>query len=149
MTNNISSEIDLEWDRISLNPDNMIVSDVLHDALSEYYTETPTKTQRAVVALFSADKSAPVSMRLLRFEQSPAGWALVCVCSTQTAFNIMKKSREDWTHADLKIGSDKIREFIIDKTCFKIDVEIPAVQSANAFECTVIASCLAEQSANT
>lgn len=140
-----SSDAQDEWDRISQNPDNVIVSDVLRDTLSEYYTETPQKTQRAVVSLSTAERSVSVSMRLLRFEQSSRGWALVCACSTQAAFTIMKTSREDWAHADLKIGSDKIRDFVIDKSRFRIEVEMPAVQTTNSFECTVNASCVVEQ----
>lgn len=141
----ISSDPQSEWDRISQNPDNVIVSDVLRDSLSEYYTDAPSKSQRAVVTLISESQNISVPIRLLRLEQAHRGWSLVCACSTQTAYTIMRLSREDWTKLDLKIGNDKIRDFIIDQSCFRIEVEMPAVQTTSAFECTVIASCVVEQ----
>ena len=139
----IMSDAQDEWDRISQNPDNVIVSDVLRDTLADYYAETPTKSQRAVVTLRA--KGQVASMRLMRFEQSPRGWALVCVCSTQTAYTIMRLKRDEWTHADIKIGDDLIRDFKIDTSQFRIEVEVPTVQTANSFECTVNASCVVEQ----
>lgn len=71
-----SSEMQDEWDRISQNPDNVIVSDVLREVLSDYYTEAPTKSQRATVLMRTESQTA--SMKLLRFEQTPHGWALLC-----------------------------------------------------------------------
>ena len=143
----IMSDAQDEWDRISQNPDNVIVSDVLRDTLSDYYTETPSKTQRAVVTLRAEGQVA--SMRLMRFEQSPRGWALVCACSTQTAYSIMRLKRDAWSHADIKIGGDLIRDFKIDASQFRIEVEVPTVQTVNPTECTVIASCVSEQTTNT
>ena len=136
-----------EWDRISQNPDNVIVSDVLRDALSDYYTEAPTKSQRATVLMRTESQTA--SMKLLRFEQTPHGWALVCACSTQTAYTIMRVQRHDWYHVDIKIGADLIRDFKIDPARFRIDIEVPSVQTDNVSECTVIASCGSEQTSNT
>ena len=146
-----SSSIDSqkEWDRISQNPDNVIVSDVLRDSLSHYYTETPTKTQRAVVTLYSETHNLTVLMTLLRLEQSPRGWSLVCVCPTQVAHKVMRAAREDWSHTDLKIGNDKIRDFNVDPSIFRLEIEIPTTQTAGVSECTVIVSCVSEQSTNT
>lgn len=147
----MSSSIDSqkEWDRISQNPDNVIVSDVLRDSLSHYYTETPTKTQRAAVTLHSATHNLTVLLTLIRLEQSSRGWSLVCVCPTQVAHAIMRAAREDWSHADIKIGSDKIREFNVDPSIFRLEIEIPISQTVSVSECTVIVSCVSEQSTNT
>lgn len=143
----MSPDIQDEWERISQNPDNVIVSDVLRDALADYYTETDTKSQRALVSIRSDDQI--LSMNLVRFDQTPLGWTLVCTCSTQAAYSIIRVQRELWSHVSIKIGNEVIRDFKIDMSRFRIDVEVPTMLSVNASECTVIASCVSEQTSNT
>lgn len=143
----MSPDVQDEWERISQNPDNVIVSDVLKDALSDYYTENSTKSQRVIVSIHADDQSA--IMNLVRFEQSPRGWSLICTCSSQTAHSLIRVQRELWSHVVIKIGNDVIRDFKIDMARFRIDVEVSTMQTVNASDCTVIASCVSEQTSNT
>jgi len=138
--------MDDEWDRISQNPDNVIVSDVLRDTLTEYYNETQTKTKRLNVILHSRVNDTSVSMHLHRIEQSHRGWAAVCMCTSQAALTVIRQQLEVWEKLAIKIGSESIRDLEIDTSKLRIEVDLTPT-SANV--CTVIVSCTSEQSTNT
>jgi len=141
-----NTEMEDEWSRISLNPDNVIVSDVLRDTLAEHYSETHTKSKRLNVVLSTQSNDLSVLMQLLRIEQSQRGWAVVCTCPSQTALSVIRQERDVWEKLVLKIGNELIRELEIDTSKLRIEVD---VTPTNHNECTVIVSCSSEQSSNT
>jgi len=90
-----AGSIDSEWDRVSQNPDNMMVSDSLRSILGDILSRPDdTPPARPIASLVGADRSIQVSIS--RIERSRAGCLISGAVSAQDGLSIIQSDSVSW-----------------------------------------------------
>ena len=129
----LENYIDAEWDRISQNPDNMIVSDVLADILPRRNVD-----KSAVVRLQSKRDNRPgPTMQILRAEYLDKGWKITCSASVAVGHEILRAGPNVWSGLEILIGEESVREHQVGNRTMCVSVEFPL---SHETDCTVALS---------
>jgi hypothetical protein len=122
----MSSDVEKdEWARIEKNPNNMIVSDVLKDRLSDEYYEEPTNDGPVKVILSTQDGNSIV-MKLTAVEENPNGWSVIAATTKKNAIKVIKNPNVAWDNLKIAMGKDEVlREFKVEKEKVSLTVSLP------------------------
>lgn len=128
---------DAEWERVMLNPDNMIVSDSLKDRVTTILSGTPDITN--FFAEFTVGDQVLI-LRLSRFDQAKNKSVFLGTCEKSAIKPIMSLHPSMWYRA---------RVFCDDETLFDLSLlgqqlEISYDFSSSSNICTVTLACVAQ-----
>ena len=94
-TSSDTGSIDSEWDRVSQNPDNMMVSDSLRSILGDILSKPDnTPPSRPIASLMGGNRSIQVSVS--RIERSHTGCLISGTVSAQDGLSIIQSDSVSW-----------------------------------------------------
>lgn len=139
MTATRTPGLDREWERLTQNPDNVIVSDSIRGAVMQLLEpdEPPPPPPGAPTVLLVSDQ-VTVSMRALRVETGALWWSVVGLALVTDGETVISSNPETWQRLDL-VGSSgqTLRSWSLAGSSHTKDVEF----SHEDGTCTVRISC--------
>lgn len=99
--------IDDEWERVTQNPDNMLVSDMIRESIDKLMVRDDSVSEIAPLAVIVSD-SESLQMELVRVEQSSKGWVLVGTASISVGIKAVQVTRDTWKNASILQGEDNV-----------------------------------------
>ena len=103
----MSTKEEQEWERISENPNNMIVSDVLKPLLPDEYYKEEIDNDGTIKAILESDDKK-VTFKVTSLERNKDGWILISTTSKRNAIEMFKNAAADWKSLRVVLGIDEV-----------------------------------------
>lgn len=120
-------QIDDEWLRVSQNPDNMIVSDVIKESIDKLLSVKDTAASAPpTVSLIGDD--GELSMEMSRIDMTPNGWSVSCIAGMSDGYTLIGTDRKKWKRIAVcaEPGAAPLWQADIRADVIRVEVEFPA-----------------------
>lgn len=131
--------LDREWERITQNPDNVIVSDSIRGAVMQMLEpDPPSSPPPGVPAAQLVSEKVTVSLQVLKTEMSTQSWAVSGLALVTDGETVISSTPGVWQRLDLiGSGGDSLRSLSLAGLSYKTEVEFTPGDEL----CTVKISC--------
>jgi hypothetical protein len=128
MTSTKKQKIDDEWSRVSQNPDNMIVSDVIKESIDKLLSVKDTAVSSVPPVVSLSGEGIELSMEMSRIDMAPNGWSVSCIAGMSDGYSLIGTDRKKWKRIAVcaEPGAAPLWQADIRADVIRVEVEFPA-----------------------